>query len=159
MDNEHTTITGRQANPSRPEQINSLSINDRSLFSVFFPPMSFSAPTFSICQTAEKGWARAQIRPKRSSWGNTVAGVLTEISNKIHMPMSLTHSLTRKHLNLSNLLFFLRGFPGFTLSLRMAISFVEGQLPRLILHGEVMVFIFWPHWEEHGVRWLFFMGL
>lgn len=30
MDNEHTTITDRQASPPRPQQINSFSINDRS---------------------------------------------------------------------------------------------------------------------------------
>lgn len=95
MDNEHTTITGRQANPSRPEQINSLSINGRSLFSVFLSSMSFTAPTFSICQTVKRDECKLSL--ERSSWGNTVAGVLTETSNMLHMPMSLTHCLSHKH--------------------------------------------------------------
>ena len=62
MDNEHTTITGRQANPLRPQRINSLRINDRSAL----PLPSASGICAAARRTPQTGRSKSEAR--RSVW-------------------------------------------------------------------------------------------
>lgn len=149
MDNEHTTITGRRANPSRPQQINSLSINDCSLFSR--PPQPHShptclTPTFSICQTAKEDERGAQINPKKGvklskkSWQPSVDGKYQP--GAVCQCQSLTHSLSPSQKSIISA-FLLKPF--LSLEWQLASSLVGGgELPPLILLGDAAIFIFRP---------------
>lgn len=97
MDNERTIITCRQANPSRPEQINSLSINDCCLF---FPPfLCLSLFQLFSCVRLARGWVRADIQPRKELLRKYRSWSVDRNSNTcfICQCQAVTHSLTHIH--------------------------------------------------------------
>lgn len=138
MDNEHTTITGRQANPRRPGEINSFRINDHSLFclpftSVFYLPLSSFSPSLYVRArewSMSEGW---HIAPQKVLGKILYRECWQKHQTRFSCPLSLnlfsSFSFSIYLLILISLSFSC-GLTGLRFSFWMPISRVEGTSPE-----------------------------
>lgn len=99
MDNEHTTITGRQASPPRPQRINFFRINDRTSL----PLPSASVICAAACRTPQTGRRKSEAR--RSVWKELLRKhrkqSVDKNTNVQSVDVSQTHTHTHTHPSLN----------------------------------------------------------